>query len=155
MFVLLGRGGGAVGAGSTLGDELLVLRVALGTCVSLCSRFGGNGGSLVGSYSGALIVNRDPEEVVPMLVPVMIEAFDIEDVVDIADATESVDGLRLSLYSDVEGASNDISEGLRGGRFGAGPEGLLGGKLGAAPLVGLFGFTGLGANFCTTTLVLA
>lgn len=90
-----------------------------------------------------------------MLVPVMMEAFDIEDVVDTADATESVDGLRLSPYSDLVGASNDISEGLRGGRFGAGPEGLLGGKLGAAPFVRLSRFTGFGTDFCTTTLVLA
>lgn len=119
--------GVSTGGGRTLGDDLFATKGALCVCTSLFCRLGGNLGNVEGSYSGALIAYREPEDPVPILVPVRLDTLDMEDFDESADAVESVDVLRPAPY---DGASIDISDGLRCGSGGAGPGFSLGGRAG-------------------------
>ena len=105
-------GGGSISTVTTLGVDFVVLKgiLALSFSFSCNVRFGGSGGSVDGSYTGALILPPSMEEVLEvdvLLVP--SDKADIEETVDIVELIDSFESRRLS-----------CSDGLRGGRAGDG-----------------------------------
>lgn len=127
---------GSCAAGNTVGEDF--------ACCStgprsgrLGVRLGGKGGKFDASKEGARIVKSGPELLVAELIPVRVDAVDIEDLVDTTDS--------LDCFLSTPGLPDmfeGVSEGLLGGSCGAGPDGCLGGSLGAALLTGRFGITG-------------
>jgi hypothetical protein len=79
------------------------------------------------------MVKSDPELLVAELIPVRVDAVEIDDLVDITDS--------LDCFLLISGLAY-VSEGVLGGNCGAGPDGCLGGNLGAALLAGRFGIVG-------------
>lgn len=76
------------------------------------SLFGGNGGRVLGSKIGALIVYSFPDDSILELAAVLVEAADVDVLVDSAEEVDSVDSLLFITYPD---ASEGVSDGLRGG----------------------------------------
>ena len=134
-----GRGGntGVDGKGSTstvvtLGVDFVVLKdiLLLSFSFSCGVRFGGSGGSVEGSYIGALILPPSMEgvlEVEVLLVP--SDKADIEETVDIVELIDSFESRRLSCSDGFRGGSagdrcmDVVLAGRRGGGAGLGDGG--------------------------------
>ncbi|KAG9967373.1 hypothetical protein KCU61_g102, partial [Aureobasidium melanogenum] len=138
LFGAAGSGGlegscglaGSCTAGNTVGEDLVCCSTGPRSG-RLGVRLGGKGSNVDASKEGARIVKSGPELLVAELIPVRVDAVEIEDLVDTIDSLDCF--LSISGLPDMfEG----VSEGLLGGSCGAGPDGCLGGSLGAALLAG-------------------
>jgi hypothetical protein len=123
---------GSCTAGNTFGEDLLCCRTGPRSG-RVGARLGGKGGKVDASKEGARMVKSDPELLVAELIPVRVDAVEIDDLVDIVDS--------LDCFLLTSGLA-DVSEGVLGGNCGAVPDGCLGGNFGAALLAGRFGIVG-------------
>ena len=129
-------GGGKASVEITDGVDLVAFSGILAFSFSCCDLLGGSGGKVEGSYAGALTLPASIDGVLePEVIAVLFDNADIEEMLEMAEDTDSIESLLLSW-----------SEGLLGGNAG---EGFAVGRLGSFGVAG----SGCGAGFCPVRVI--